>query len=222
MRCPRLQEGDSFPIKLEVYIFCPFLTIGMGMLTMRLLQILLSLNWTRLSVGTCSWTPGSEHPPWCSKRRRLSAASRPTLSGYFPWSGFFVHGKKKIPPSLLRNLILLGDFMNAIYEYYSLKQIVSQPTHFSHLCTPSTIDLVFIPSDCPLTCVVLPPLFTSDHNTSCFPTNHPAPSSYPSSFHWVWQYDLADFDNANEVLASVPWDSILPFFDAESSWKSCS
>ena len=63
-------------------------------------------------------------------------------------------------PTFLSNLILLGDFninfystssfktkLDAISDTFDLKQINNAPTHFSHTDTPSTIDLVFLPSN---------------------------------------------------------------------------
>ena len=63
-------------------------------------------------------------------------------------------------PTFLSNLILLGDFninfystsssktkLDAISDTFDLKQIINAPTHFSHTNTPSTIDLVFLPSN---------------------------------------------------------------------------
>ena len=61
-------------------------------------------------------------------------------------------------PSLLLNLVLLGDFnidysdvhspllhkLNIISDSLDLKQIVKEPTHFSPSGTQSTIDLVFV------------------------------------------------------------------------------
>ena len=63
--------------------------------------------------------------------------------------------------SILSNLFLIGDFnvhyssssssslfldLKSIAVSYSLCQVITDPTHFSHSGTPSTIDLVFIPS----------------------------------------------------------------------------
>ena len=63
-------------------------------------------------------------------------------------------------PTFLSNLILLGDFninfystsssktkLDAVSDTFDLKQINNAPTHFSHTDTPSTIDLVFLPSN---------------------------------------------------------------------------
>ena len=77
--------------------------------------------------------------------------------------------------SLTHNLILVGDFnvnylssspllnlLNVISDFFSLDQIVTQPTHFSPSGTPSLIDLVFVPSFTSHSCTVLPPVSNSD------------------------------------------------------------
>ena len=83
-------------------------------------------------------------------------------------------------PSILSNLILVDDFnidfapssssprffqLQALADSYSLRQVISDPTHFSHSGTPSTIDLAFIPSTFQSNHVILPPVSTSDHNS---------------------------------------------------------
>ena len=46
--------------------------------------------------------------------------------------------------------------INAISDSLSLKQIVTQPTHFSVFASPSLIDLVFVPSTLVILLLVLP------------------------------------------------------------------
>ena len=49
--------------------------------------------------------------------------------------------------------------IHSIATYFSLEQVVSSPTHFSHAGNPSLIDLLFI--SCPdrlLSCITVPPL----------------------------------------------------------------
>ena len=81
--------------------------------------------------------------------------------------------------SILSNLILVGDFnvnyvsssssaffleLKSFADSYSLSQVISDPTHFSHAGTPSIIDLAFIPSTFTSNYLILPPLSSSDHN----------------------------------------------------------
>ena len=85
----------------------------------------------------------------------------------------------KLPPSLLANLTLVGDFnvhcvssstsplyseLRSVENSYSLHQHISTPTHFSLNGYPSIIDLIFTPSTFPTSHIILPPVSTSDHN----------------------------------------------------------
>ena len=78
---------------------------------------------------------------------------------------------------ILSNLILVGDFnvnytssstsplflvLKSLAESYSLSQVISDPTHFSHAGTPSIIDLTFIPSTFHSSHSILPPVSSSD------------------------------------------------------------
>ena len=79
----------------------------------------------------------------------------------------------------LISFILVGDFnvnyvssssspsfleLKSFADSYSLSQVISDPTHFSHAGTPSIIDLAFIPSTFTSNYLILPPLSCSDHN----------------------------------------------------------
>ena len=128
-------------------------------------------------------------------------------------------------PSILSNLILLGDFniiffstsssktkLDVISDTFDLTQIVNAPTHFSHADTTSTIDLVFLPSniDAP-SCSILPPVSSSDHFSVLFsrPTDS-VNSSSPCPPRKVWLYHLADFEHANALLCSIDWKNCSP------------
>ena len=138
-----------------------------------------------------------------------------------------------LPHVSFHDLTLLGDFninyvnpspsrnkIDIISNLYSLKQIVSHPTHFSHSGVPSTIDLAFIPSSVHLNfCNILPPVSNSDHYSILFSIRVDSCSSPNfTSPHLVWLYDHADFSLANQLLDSIPWSSILLPTDTETSW----
>ena len=89
-------------------------------------------------------------------------------------------------PSYLLNLVLVGDFnvnfsnsisplfhkVSVLSDSFSLLQIIQKATHYSNSGSPSTIDLVFIPTSfqlCPYS--ILPPVSSSDHNTILFSLN---------------------------------------------------
>ena len=86
--------------------------------------------------------------------------------------------------SVLSNLILVGDFnvhyspssssslyrdLKSIAVSYSLSQVITDPTHFSHSGSPSIIDLVFLPSTFSSNYAILPPVSSSDHNSLYLP-----------------------------------------------------
>ena len=77
-------------------------------------------------------------------------------------------------------LLKLLDFTNST----GLSQVVKEPTHYSYLGTPSTIDLIFVPSNLSCPSFVLPPLSSSDHNLLLFIVplrQHYKPSSSKST-----------------------------------------
>ena len=80
--------------------------------------------------------------------------------------------------SLFSHFILVGDFnvdflspnrhlyhkLLSITSCFLLQQVVTEPTHFSHLGTPSIIDLFFVSNPTHLiSCSTVFPLSTSDH-----------------------------------------------------------
>ena len=90
----------------------------------------------------------------------------------------------------------------------------------SHSDTPSTIDLVFLPSniDTP-PCSILPPVSYSDYFSILFslPTDS-VNSPYPSPPRKAWLSDLTDFEHANALLSSIDRKELLPLSDPNASW----
>ena len=136
--------------------------------------------------------------------------------------------------SVLSNLILVGDFnvhyspssssslyrdLKSIAVSYSLSQVITDPTHFSHSGSPSIIDLVFLPSTFSSNYAILPPVSSSDHNSILLSV------SPPSFFHRspkptrrrVWPYSQADLSKINNLLSSTSWDLSS---DIDTSWLS--
>ena len=128
--------------------------------------------------------------------------------------------------SILSNLILVGDFnvnytssstsplfleLKSLAESYSLSQVISDPTHFSHAGTPSIIDLAFIPSTFHSNHSILPPVSSSDHNAILLSVSLPLsfPRPYKSSHRHIWLYHKADINSINSLLSSIPWNSVL-------------
>ena len=136
--------------------------------------------------------------------------------------------------SNLSNLILVGDFnvnytssstsplfleLKSLAESYSLSQVISDPTHFSHAGTPSIIDLAFIPSTFHSNHSILPPVSSSDHNAILLSVSLPFSflCPYKSSHRRIWLYHKADINSINSLLSSIPWNSVLSS-DLDSSW----
>ena len=112
-----------------------------------------------------------------SQKLHLALFYRPPSSPYSIFDELQVC-LESLSVDILQQLILLGDFnvdmlktshplfshLQTIADYFSLTQVVSSPTHFSHNGNSSLIDLVFI--SCPdrlLSCETVPPLGSSDH-----------------------------------------------------------
>ena len=115
---------------------------------------------------------------------------------------FFLTGDFNInfmsPSPLLTKLL---DFTNSI----GLSQDVKVPTHYSYSSIPSTIDLIFVPSNLSCPSFVFPPLSSSDHNSLLFIV--PLRQYYnPSSknLRSIWLYSKDDFKTANLILSSLP------------------
>ena len=139
--------------------------------------------------------------------------------------------------SILANLILVGDFnvhytttssSNLLYELTSiadtcsLRQIITEPTHYSHTGSPSIIDLVFVPSTFSSTFQILPPVSSSDHNSILFAVSLPrssSPNSPKSPHRRIWLYNRADVNRINHLLSLTQWESILSS-DVNASWYS--
>ena len=97
----------------------------------------------------------------------------------------------------------------SVVSSFNLSQIVSEPTRVSSSLS-TLIDLIFVSSIVSVqSCVTVPPLANADHFglQLVFTTSHPKRCK-KSSTRRVWQYSLADFDRAAELLDSVDWDSI--------------
>ena len=102
----------------------------------------------------------------------------------------------------------------------SLKQIVSNPTHFSHSGTPSIIDLVFVSLSSSAVAHITPPIGSSDHQSIIstiylFNCQH-TPAFLPK--RKIVHYHKADFDAINSDLSSISWSSILSQ-DLDSSYS---
>lgn len=73
-----------------------------------------------------------------------------------------------------------------------------------------------------LSCVVIPPLNTSDHNglLATITCSGAPMHKHQSKLRKVWQYDLADFDKANSMLLDVDVSAIIIDNDVDASWSN--
>ena len=114
---------------------------------------------------------------------------------------------------------LLRSKLISLSECLSLIQIVNEATHFSHSGNPSIIDFFFLSSSIKLvSCDILPPISSSDHNTILFSISSENHSQPIITHHSVLLYNDADFNYINFLLDSVAWKDILPSNDANTSW----
>ena len=101
--------------------------------------------------------------------------------------------------------------MHACWKHnFSLTQVVSSPTHYSHDGNPSLIDLVFI--SCPerlLSCETVPPLGSSDHLGVQLAIRRNITHNHPPNQRTIWRYKYADYEKATELLEHVDWSDVL-------------
>ena len=136
--------------------------------------------------------------------------------------------------SILSNHILVGDFnvnyvsssssplfleLKSLADSYSLSQVISDSTHFSHAGTPSIIDIAFIPSTFTSNYLILPPLPSSDHNAILLSVFLPFSlfRRYKPSRRRIWLYNKADINAINTLLSFIPWISVSSS-DLDSPW----
>ena len=116
----------------------------------------------------------------------------------------------------------LYDKLLGITSCFLLQQVVTEPTHFSHLGTPSIIDLFFVSNPTYLiSCSTVSPLSTSDHlgilPTYKLPTTNKRPRSCRRT---VWCYSQGDFEKACELLDRVDWEQLMDEPDVDQCWQS--
>ena len=137
------------------------------------------------------------------------------------------------------NFILLGDFnvnfcshsahplfskLVELSSSFGLHQLVNEATHIHHSGSTSIIDLVFVSTpELVIQCSVIPSLCNSDHtgieiNCSWKSTarlNH----ANNSTGRIIWNYKLANWDKANDLINDFDWDELLSD-DINKSWSN--
>lgn len=104
---------------------------------------------------------------------------------------------------------------------FTLHQVVTSPTHFSHCGSPSIIDLSFLshPHHLKL-CTTIPSLANSDHMGLSIEYLLPTSTKRPQTARrTVWCYARGDFKKACELLQQTDWDSIFADENVHKCWK---
>ena len=138
-----------------------------------------------------------------------------------------------VPHSYFSNFVILGDFnvnFDVSHHFYthlsdfmtsfSLSQVVTSPTHFSHCGHPSLIDLVFVSNLSYFsTCSIIPQLANSDHLGLCVTMRCLHMSYYPACRRQVWRYKHANFERASELLCDIEIEDVIDPFNIQDSWS---
>ena len=174
--------------------------------------ILLSISISNYShtLGSFYWPP-NDNGSLDILTNFLTSLSHDCMKNFFLTGDFNINFMS--PSPLLTKLL---NFTNSI----GLSQVVKEPTHYSHLGTPSIIDLIFVPSNLSCLSFVFPPFSSSDHNSLLFIVplrQHCKPPS--KNLHNIWLYSKGDFKAANVIPYSLPWDFLLSSTDVNYSWS---
>ena len=107
-----------------------------------------------------------------------------------------------------------------ILDYFSLSQVVSEPTHTSPQGNASLIDLALISDASKLiSCSVVPPLGTSDHNGMQLSLKWRSTNHMKAAKRKIWQYGLADFETANSLQEATDFAALIDC-DIDQAWSS--
>ena len=137
--------------------------------------------------------------------------------------------------TIISNLILLGDFninylsptmflyhhLQCILDCFSLKQVVSEATHYSPNGQQSLIDLVLMSfPERLISCDVIPQLGNSDHLgiQVHFLGKSKAVRVQNNPRRQVWHYNRADFNLAIYLLSDRNLDALIEPSDFNISW----
>ena len=173
-------------------------------MNLELVLLSISISNFSLTLGSFYWPP-NDNGSLDILINFLTSLSHDRMKNFFLTGYFNINFMS--PSPLLTKLL---DIINSI----GLSQVVKEPTHYSHLGTPSIIDLIFVPSNLSCLSFVSPPLSSSDHNLLLFIV--PLRQCYkpPSkSLHNIRLYSKGDFKAANVILSYLPWDSLLSSTD---------
>ena len=104
---------------------------------------------------------------------------------------------------------------------FNLTQVISEPTRIVNDCS-SLIDLAFVSIPGMVqSCKTIPPLGNSDHlGIHLTMTTKLKKNPLKPQLRKVWRYNLADFNQAVELLDSVEWKSLLDERDVDMYWSS--
>ena len=91
---------------------------------------------------------------------------------------------------------------------FNLVEVVSEPTHVTNYSS-TLIDPIFVSSTVSVqSCKTVPSLANADHFGLWLVFSTAAPKRLKTVNRQIWQYSLADFDRADEILDSMDWDAL--------------
>ena len=104
---------------------------------------------------------------------------------------------------------------------FNLTQVISEPTRVVNDCS-SLIDLAFVSVPVMVqSCETIPPLANSDHlGIHLIMATKLKRNLLKPQLRKIWRYNLADFDQAGELLDSIEWEVLLDESDVDMYWSS--
>ena len=107
------------------------------------------------------------------------------------------------------NMLTSPDLLSNFSSSLGLTQVVSHPTHIYYGRSYFLIDLVLVSNMSYFSfCHVIPPLANSDHFGTCVHMRLKSSHRVDCPQRVIWQYALADWERACELLDAVNWNAL--------------
>ncbi len=139
---------------------------------------------------------------------------------------------ERLPATKTKSLLLIGDFninitvtsnpiLSSIQATHNLKQVISTPTR-NTLTTQSLIDHAYLSKGLRFTVTTISPLSTSDHCAVLLSLQSHLTARRTPNKRNIWLYQHADWDTANDKLASFSYDNTTNncVTDVSTLWRS--
>jgi len=134
-----------------------------------------------------------------------------------------------LPPAKSNSLVLVGDFnidasqvnshpvLSSLQAKHDMSQVVTLPTRSSK-SSQSTIDHIYTSNSLSQSHSIFSPLSSSDHSCILLSLSNVKPPSPTPSSRKMWIYQQADFEAANDELATYHPDESHSVDSAWGSW----